>query len=176
MPRRSDPVHFLQIWIVPEKRGLTPSYEQKTFSDDDKRGRLRLVGSRDGRDGSVTIHRDVDLYASVLGDKEAVSHELKAGRVAWVQVARGSVTLNGEQLYPGDGVAIEAAGSSGADRHVGCRGARVRHGRLALPSEDGPAAAGRPARLRSISGSQERTMISTRYCHVAQIAAKLAAR
>ena len=107
----SDPVHLLQIWIVPEKRGLTPSYEQKTFSDDDKRGRLRLVGSRDGRDGSVTIHRDVDLYASVLGDKDSVSHELKAGRVAWVQVARGSVTLNGEQLYPGDGVAIEAAGT-----------------------------------------------------------------
>jgi len=108
---QSDPVHFLQIWIVPEKRGLTPGYEQKTFSDDDKRGRLRLVGSRDGRDGSVSIHRDVDLYATVLGDKDAVSHELKTGRVAWVQVARGSATLNGEQLYPGDGVAVEAPGS-----------------------------------------------------------------
>ena len=108
---QSDSVHFLQIWIVPEKRGLTPGYEQKTFSDDDKRGRLRLVGSRDGRDGSVSIHRDVDLYATVLGDKDAVSHELKTGRVAWVQVARGSATLNGEQLYPGDGVAVEAPGS-----------------------------------------------------------------
>ena len=106
---QSDAVHLLQIWIVPEKRGLTPSYEQKTFSDDDKRGRLRLVGSRDGRDGSVTIHRDVDLYATVLGDNDTVSHELKTGRVAWVQVARGSATLNGEQLYPGDGVAVEAA-------------------------------------------------------------------
>jgi len=106
----SDAVHLLQIWIVPEKRGLTPSYEQKTFSDDDKRGRLRLVGSRDGRDGSVTIHRDVDLYATVLGDNDTVGHELKTGRVAWVQVARGSVTLNGEQLYPGDGVAVERAG------------------------------------------------------------------
>ena len=106
---QSDAVHLLQIWIVPEKRGLTPSYEQKTFSDDDKRGRLRLVGSRDGRDGSVTIHRDVDLYATVLGDNDTVSHELKTGRVAWVQVARGSARLNGEQLYPGDGVAVEAA-------------------------------------------------------------------
>jgi quercetin 2,3-dioxygenase len=95
---------------VPEKRGLDPSYEQKAFAAGDKRGKLRLVGSRDGRDGSVTIHRDVDLYATVLGDKDTVSHELKAGRVAWVQVARGSAKLNGEQLYPGDGVAIEQAG------------------------------------------------------------------
>ena len=108
---KSDPVHFLQIWIVPEKRGIEPSYEQKAFSDDDKRGRLRLVGSRDGRDGSVTIHRDVDFYATVLADKDIVSHELKTGRVAWVQVAKGTAVLNGEQLYPGDGVAIEAAGT-----------------------------------------------------------------
>jgi len=106
-----DPVHFLQIWIIPERRGLEPSYEQKAFSVDDKRGRLRLVGSRDGRDGSVTIHRDVDLYATVLTDGETVTHELKPGRVAWVQVARGTATLNGEQLYQGDGVAIEEAGT-----------------------------------------------------------------
>jgi len=105
-----DPVHFLQIWILPEKKGLAPSYEQKTFSDADKRGKLRLVGSRDGRDGSVTIHRDVDLYATVLGDGEKVSHDVKTGRIAWVQVARGTATLNGEHLYPGDGVAIEEAG------------------------------------------------------------------
>ncbi|MDP1908835.1 MAG: pirin family protein, partial [Hyphomicrobium sp.] len=98
------------IWIVPEKRGLEPSYEQKTFTEADKRGKLRLVGSRDGRDGSVTIHRDVDFYATVLGTGDAVSHELKGGRVAWVQVAKGTAVLNGEQLHPGDGVAIEAAG------------------------------------------------------------------
>ncbi len=103
-------MHFLQIWIVPEKRGLEPSYEQKTFSVEDKRGKLRLVGSRDGRDGSVTIHQDVDLYATVLGEGEAVSHELKSGRGAWVQVAKGTAALNGEQLHPGDGVAIETAG------------------------------------------------------------------
>jgi redox-sensitive bicupin YhaK (pirin superfamily) len=107
---QSDPVHFLQIWNVPEKKGLEPSYEQKTFTADDKRGWLRLVGSRDGREGSVTIHRDVDFYATVLADGDAVTHEVKAGRVAWVQVASGSARLNGEQLYPGDGVAIEEAG------------------------------------------------------------------
>ena len=107
---KSDPVHLLQIWIVPEKRGLDPSYEQKTFAAGDKRGKLRLVGSRDGRDGSVTIHRDVDFYATVLGTGDSVSHELKTDRVAWVQVAKGTAVLNGEQLYPGDGVGIEAAG------------------------------------------------------------------
>jgi len=106
---KTDPVHFLQIWIVPEKRGLEPNYEQKTFSEADKRGKLRLIGSRDGRDGSVTIHQDVDLYATVLADGERVRHELGAGRVAWVQVARGTATLNGEQLYPGDGVAVDEA-------------------------------------------------------------------
>jgi hypothetical protein len=107
---KTDPVHLLQIWIVPEKRGLDPSYEQKAFAAGDKRGKLRLVGSRDGRDGSVTIHRDVDFYATVLGTGDAVSHELKAGRVAWVQVAKGTAVLDGEQLYPGDGVGIESAG------------------------------------------------------------------
>jgi redox-sensitive bicupin YhaK (pirin superfamily) len=103
-------VHFLQIWIIPEKKGLAPGYEQKTFTDADKRGKLRLVGSRDGRDGSVTIHQDVDFYATVLGDGDKVAHEVRAGRIAWVQVASGTATLNGEQLYPGDGVAVEEAG------------------------------------------------------------------
>lgn len=107
---KTDPVHFLQIWIIPEKKGLAPSYEQKTFTDEDKRGTLRLIGSRDGRDGSVTIHRDVDLYATVLSPGDAVSHDLRAGRAAWVQVASGEVTLNGEPLHQGDGVAIETAG------------------------------------------------------------------
>ena len=106
---KSDPVHLLQIWIVPERKGLEPSYEQKAFAAADKRGKLRLVGSRDGRDGSVTIHRDVDLYATVLGERDTVAHDLKVGRVAWVQVARGTATLNGKQLYPGDGVAVDEA-------------------------------------------------------------------
>jgi len=107
---QTQPVHFLQIWIVPERKGLEPGYEQKAFSNEEKRGKLRLVGSRDGRDGSVTIHRDVDFYATLLNEDEAVSHTLKPGRTAWVQVAQGTAKLNGEQLYPGDGVAIEEAG------------------------------------------------------------------
>jgi quercetin 2,3-dioxygenase len=102
-----EPVHFLQIWILPEANGLEPSYEQKNFSSAQKRGRLRLIGSRDGRDGSVTIHRDVDLYATVLGEGDTAAHELAAGRKGWVQLARGSATLNGEVLRAGDGVAIE---------------------------------------------------------------------
>ncbi len=108
---KADPVHFLQIWIIPEQRGLTPSYEQKSFSAEEKTGKLRLVGSRDGRDGSVTIHRDVDFYATLLGSGHAVTHELKAGRGAWVHVARGSARLNGTALTAGDGAAIEAAGT-----------------------------------------------------------------
>ena len=108
---RSEAVHFLQIWILPNKEGLAPGYQQKTFTAEAKRGRLRLVGSRDGRDGSVTIHRDVDLYASILGEGDRVTHELVGGRSAWLQVARGSVSLNGQQLSAGDGAAIETAGA-----------------------------------------------------------------
>ena len=108
---KTDPVHFLQIWIVPERPGLEPGYEQKTFTPEEKRNRLRLVGSRDGRDGSVTIHQDVDFYATLLGDGASVSHTLKGGRNAWVQVASGTATLNGEQLHPGDGVAVSEPGT-----------------------------------------------------------------
>ena len=105
-PSRQDPVHFLQIWILPHSEGLEPSYEQKQFSDEEKRGRLRLIGSRDGREGSVTIHQDADLYASLLSDGQEVSHALRDGRKVWVQVARGTVRLNGHQLDAGDGAAI----------------------------------------------------------------------
>jgi redox-sensitive bicupin YhaK (pirin superfamily) len=107
---KTAPVHFLQIWIIPERKGIVPSYEQKAFGSGEKRAKLRLVGSRNGRDGSVTIHRDVDLYATVLAAGEAVTHVLAAGRIGWVQVARGTATLNGEQLRAGDGVAIEKSG------------------------------------------------------------------
>ena len=107
----TNPVHFLQIWILPEKEGLEPGYEQKAFSDGEKRGQLRLVGSRDGRDGSVTIHQDVDLYATLLGDGDSVGHELAEDRKAWVQVATGTAVLNGESLEPGDGVAIDGPAS-----------------------------------------------------------------
>jgi redox-sensitive bicupin YhaK (pirin superfamily) len=103
-------VHFLQIWIMPERRGIAPGYEQKSFSPEEKRGRLRLVGSRDGREGSVTIHRDVDLYAALIGKDDAVDHTIGDGRLAWVQVARGSVTVNGEHVRAGDGVAVPNGG------------------------------------------------------------------
>jgi redox-sensitive bicupin YhaK (pirin superfamily) len=101
-----EAVHFLQIWILPEREGLEPGYEQRAFGDAEKRGRLRLVASRDGRDGSVTVHQDVALYATVLGAGDKVGYDLKRGRHAWVQVARGQVRLNGELLKEGDGAAI----------------------------------------------------------------------
>ena len=93
-----DPVHFLQIWILPEGNSSRPGYEQKTFSDDDKRGRLRLVASPDGREGTVKIQQDVNLYASVLDPGEEVLFTLSEGRHAWLQVARGEVELNGQVL------------------------------------------------------------------------------
>jgi hypothetical protein len=105
-----EPVHFLQIWIIPEKKGLAPGYEQKSFTVAEKRGRLRLVGSRDGRDGSVTIHQDVDLYATLIGKGEVVKHAIRPGRGGWIQVARGSIALNGEILNAGDGVAVSTSG------------------------------------------------------------------
>jgi len=103
---KSEPVHLLQIWILPERKGLTPGYEQKFFSDDEKRGRLRLVASPEANDGSVKIHQDARVYASLLGAGEEVTHPLAKGRAAWVQVARGSVTLNGQRLDAGDAAAI----------------------------------------------------------------------
>jgi quercetin 2,3-dioxygenase len=108
---KTEPVHFLQIWVIPEAKGIAPGYEQKTFSDADKRGKLRLVGSRDGRDGSVTIHQDVDFYAALLSQGQSITHDVASGRAAWVQVASGSVTLNGETLRAGDGAAVTSLGS-----------------------------------------------------------------
>jgi len=103
---KTEPVHLLQIWMFPERKGIKPSYEQKMFSEADKRGRLRLVASPDGRDGSVTIHQDNEMYATVLRKEETVRHELKPERHAWVQMARGSAKLNGQELAEGDGAAI----------------------------------------------------------------------
>ena len=105
----TDPLHFLQIWILPERARLEPGYEQKAFDDAEKRGRLRLVGSRDGRDGSVTIHQHVDLYAGLFESGESARLELQPGRGAWVQVARGELEVNGERLTAGDGAAITDA-------------------------------------------------------------------
>ncbi len=92
--------------MFPDKNGYKPAYDQKHFSDDEKRGKLRLLASSDGRDGSVKIRQDNELYATVLGAGDRVKHELKPERHAYVQVARGSVTLNGKKLEVGDGAAI----------------------------------------------------------------------
>jgi hypothetical protein len=103
---RDEPVHFLQIWILPDREGHAPSYEQKLFPDAEKRGRLRLVASPDAAEGSLRIHQDARVLATVLADGEAVRHGLAAGRHAWVQVARGELTVNGQPLRAGDGAAI----------------------------------------------------------------------
>lgn len=112
---QSEPVHFLQIWILPERRGLTPSYEQKTFSAADKTGRLRLIGARDGRNGAVVIHQDADLHATILEPGMAVAHRLAAGRLAWLQVARGAIDVSGHALQAGDGMAISTTRQTGPD-------------------------------------------------------------
>jgi quercetin 2,3-dioxygenase len=101
-----ESVHFLQIWLLPSQRGITPSYEQKTFSAEEKQGRLRRVASPDGRDGSVTIHTDTQLYAGVFSAGESAELPLAPGRHAWVQVARGAVRVNGQDLKAGDGAAF----------------------------------------------------------------------
>src|SRR6266849_739768 len=103
---KTEPVHLYQIWMFPEKQGLKPAYGQKNFSESEKRGKLLLVASPDGRDGSVKIRQDNELYATVLGAGETVKHALKLKRHAYVQVARGSVKLNGTELREGDGAAI----------------------------------------------------------------------
>jgi hypothetical protein len=106
-PSRSEPVHFLQIWILPERAGLTPGYEQKAFPAEERRGRPRLVASPDGSNGAVTIHQDARLYVAELGGGDAIEQPLSAGRRAWVQVARGEIELSGVALGPGDGAAVE---------------------------------------------------------------------
>jgi hypothetical protein len=105
-PSKTEGVHFLQIWILPEKAGLKPGYEQKSFPDDERRGRLRVVASRDGRDGSLTIHQDAAVYVGRLEPGETVAHPIGKGRHAWVQVARGRVMLGDRPLEAGDGAAV----------------------------------------------------------------------
>jgi redox-sensitive bicupin YhaK (pirin superfamily) len=104
---RDAEVHFLQIWLVPSKRGTRPGYEQKTFGEADKAGRLALLASPDGRDGSLTIQSDAYVFAGIFGAGERAELPLSTGRGAWVQVARGQVRVNGQLLAEGDGVAIE---------------------------------------------------------------------
>ena len=101
-----EPVHLLQIWILPEKRNLEPGYEQKNFSDKMTPNRFQLVASRDGREGSVTVHQDVSLFLAKLDAEKTTDYALAENRHAWIQVAQGSVRLNGELLRAGDGAAV----------------------------------------------------------------------
>lgn len=108
---QTDLVHFLQIWIVPERQGLQPSYEQRVFPLAEKLGKLRLIAAKDGRQGAVKIHQDVDLYTAMLERGDRVSHQLQPNRYGWLQVACGTASLNGYALNAGDGVAVSEAES-----------------------------------------------------------------
>jgi quercetin 2,3-dioxygenase len=101
-----EPVHLLQIWILPDTIGLDPSYEEKAFSEDERLGQLRLIASNDGRDGSVTVHQDVNLFAAIVEADQEIGHMMAPTRYAWIQVARGSVRVNGETAGQGDGVVV----------------------------------------------------------------------
>jgi quercetin 2,3-dioxygenase len=105
-PSEDESVHLLQIWILPNKMDVKPGYAEKKFEDEEKRGRLRLVASPDGSDGSVSMHQDARLYASLLDTEQEVTYELAPDRHAWVQVARGAIEINGQPLKQGDGAAI----------------------------------------------------------------------
>ena len=106
-PSAKNSVHFLQIWIEPDELGVKPSYEQKFFAPEEKRGKLRLIASPDGRDGSVSIHQDACVYAALLDGEETLIHKLANGRRAYVHVARGNVTVNGQSLGAGDALKID---------------------------------------------------------------------
>ncbi len=110
-PSAGEGVHFLQIWIVPDREGHKPGYEQKRFDAASKRGTLKLVASPDGSDGSVSLHADVRLHATVLDAGAKVVHEVKGGRHAWIQVARGGAIVDGKELRAGDGASTSDAGS-----------------------------------------------------------------
>jgi quercetin 2,3-dioxygenase len=108
---KTEPVHFLQIWIEPSARGLPPSYEEKTFPFEDRRGALRLVASPDGREGSLTVHADANVYGGVFGKDEATTFTVNEGRHAWVHVAKGNARIGGELLGPGDAAFTSTAGT-----------------------------------------------------------------
>ena len=106
----TEPVHFLQIWIIPDQAGHAPGYEQKYFSAEEKRGRLLLVASRDGREDSVSLHQDAEVYAALLDGDDAVEFALNSGRLAWIQVARGELRVDDQPLHEGDGLALDEPG------------------------------------------------------------------
>jgi redox-sensitive bicupin YhaK (pirin superfamily) len=102
-----EPVHFLQIWILPGQHGIPPGYEERHFTEDEKCGQWRLIASADGRAGSVTVHQDVNLYAAIIETGKALSREISAGRKTWLQMVRGELLLDGRELSAGDGVAMQ---------------------------------------------------------------------
>jgi redox-sensitive bicupin YhaK (pirin superfamily) len=106
-----EQTHLLQIWVLPEQDGLEPGYEEKAFSDDEKRNRLCLIASRDARDGSLKIHQDVDLYGTLIDAGVELSHTLGDDRKGWVQVVRGNVIVNGQSLGTGDGASLSDSGT-----------------------------------------------------------------
>ena len=103
---KTEPVHFLQIWIVPDRKGVPPSYEEKRIDDESRRGHLRLVAAPDAQNGAVKLSQDVRIYSTLLDGDATVTHDFKPGRHGWVQVARGEIGLNGQKLSAGDGAAI----------------------------------------------------------------------
>jgi hypothetical protein len=105
-PSSTEAVHFYQVWLLPQRQGVEPSYEQKFFAEADKRDQLRLVASPDDADGSLTIHQDARVYLSMLQPGKSVAHEIAIGRHAWVQVLRGQVRVNGTLLETSDGLAV----------------------------------------------------------------------
>ena len=105
-PSPDESVHLYQIWLFPREKGLVPSYSQQSFPASERQGRLQLVASSDGRDGSISIQQDASIFLAVLDDEGTVSHQLKNGRSAWLQVVRGEVDLNGQSLAAGDGAAV----------------------------------------------------------------------
>jgi redox-sensitive bicupin YhaK (pirin superfamily) len=106
-PSEDTPAHLLQIWLIPEENGLQPGYEQEFFAPELKQNKWCLVGSRDGRDGSLTIHQDVNLYASSLQESQSIEIELLAGRHSFLHIARGRVAMNDDELVTGDAVTVE---------------------------------------------------------------------
>jgi len=116
---QTQELHLLQIWITPNQENLTPRYEQKAFPLPENSGKLCLIAAKDGRDGAVTIHQDISLYASVLHQGDIINYHLQSQRYAWLQIARGGVNFNGNELKAGDGVQIEGEEHLEISSHIG---------------------------------------------------------
>ena len=117
---RDDPVHFLQIWILPTRNGLTPGYEQRHFAETEKRDRLRMVGDPDGKDGAITIHQNVRLYAACLNTGHIIDHVIAPNHGVWVQLACGAATLNQHAMKEGDGAALDNEDTVQITAHADC--------------------------------------------------------